>query len=230
MSWWKRLRGGGAPPSSPKCLDAVRLDMPGWTEEANGGDFRVWRDSSSDVLSLSIMDASLDLSEISNEAALQHWSRELAESRDAGLIEVRAARVHLGPAGSLIYKRLEERAFIFTGMLFIPTAEGSLVWTIVAGERGTTGVREAVITAELMNAGKLTIQEYERSWAQDPYEPTYRGKDRRVLRFVSDSDCYDERFPDHPLSKVRRVLAALPNAVRIESPARESWNAWADQV
>jgi len=150
MSWWKRLRGGVAPPSSPKCLGAVRLDMPGWTEEANGGDFRVWRDSSSDVLSLSIMDASLDLSEISDEAALQHWSREL--------------------------------------------------------------------------------QEYGRSWAQDPYEPTYRGVDRRVLRFVSDSDCYDERFPDHPLSKVRRVLAALPNAVRIESPAPESWNAWADQV
>jgi len=72
-----------------------------------------------------------------------------------------------------------------------------------------------------MSAGELTIEEYKRSWAQDPYQPTYRGVNRSVLRFVSDADCYDERFSVHPLSKVRQVLAALPNSVQIEYPARE---------
>jgi len=33
-----------------------------------------------------------------------------------------------------------------------------------------------------------------------------------VLRFRFDEDAYDSRFPNHPLSKVRRVLAALSEA------------------
>ena len=94
------------------------------------------------------------------------------------------------------------------------------VWTIVDGERGMTGVREAIITTELMKAGKFTVDEYQRSWAQDPYDPDYREVDGSVLRFVSDDVCYDVRFPDHPLSKVRRVLAALPESVRVQTAGR----------
>jgi hypothetical protein len=80
-------------------------------------------------------------------------------------------------------------------------------------EIGTTGMREAVITAELMNSAKLTMQDYDRSWAQDPYDHSYGGVDRSVLRFASDDESYDARFPEHPLSKIRRVLATLPDYV-----------------
>jgi hypothetical protein len=86
-------------------------------------------------------------------------------------------------------------------------------------EHGTTGAREAVVTAELMNAGQLTIQEYELSWALDPYDPKYCGVDRSVLRFISDDERYDVLFPERPLSKVRRVLAMLPYSVQVESQA-----------
>ena len=75
-----------------------------------------------------------------------------------------------------------------------------------------TGLREAVVTSELMGSGELNLEGYERSWAQDPYDPSYRGADRSVLRFMSDDPVYDERFPQHPLSKVRRVLADLPTS------------------
>jgi hypothetical protein len=80
---------------------------------------------------------------------------------------------------------------------------------------GVTGEREAIITAELMESGKLSLDEYQRSWAQDPYEPEYAEVDGSVLRFLSDDACYDSRFPNHPLTKVRRVLAALPQSVRV---------------
>lgn len=93
-------------------------------------------------------------------------------------------------------------AYIFTGMLLVPRQQDSQVWTVVAGEGGITGVREAVMTAELMNSGRLTIRDYKASWARDPYDSTYCGVDRSVFRFVSDDECYDPRFPEHPLSKV----------------------------
>jgi len=89
---------------------------------------------------------------------------------------------------------------------------------MVAGEQGTTGVREAVVTADLMNQGKLTIDGYKKYWCQDPYEPAYRGADRSVLRSMSDDERYDEKFPEHPLSKVRRLLATLPSHVEYYSP------------
>jgi hypothetical protein len=86
----------------------------------------------------------------------------------------------------------------------------------VAGEHGTTGIREAVITAGLMEEGKLTVESYKASWAQDPYDSTYCGVDRSTLRYMSDDETYDPQFPQHPLSKVRRELHRLAR-VEIDS-------------
>ncbi len=105
-------------------------------------------------------------------------------------------------------------------LIVVPPARSDLVWTVVAGETGTTGVRQAIITAELMNSGQLTVAEYQRSWAQDPYDPEYGAVNRSVLRFMSDDKRYDERFPAHPLSKVRRVLEDLPTNFRIIDASR----------
>jgi hypothetical protein len=210
---WKQLWRGWASQRlkgySPKGLNFVSLNMPGWSEDASSdGDLRVWHDHQGNVLSLAAP-KSLGLPNISNKTALQGYARELAESRHAGLIEVRAFTGTLGAAVGLAYKRLQKPAYVFTGMLLAPRQDHTQVWTVVAAERGITGEREAVITAELMK----TIHDYERSWAQDPYNPSYCRIDRSVLRFMSDDERYDVRFPEHPLSNVRRVLAALPLCV-----------------
>jgi hypothetical protein len=212
MSWWQRIWHGGDKVLSP--LRSVRLTLQGWREEKTRGDLRVWRDSQGAVLSLAIPDRPFALSELTDETALREWCRSLAESQSAGLIDAGLATGALGAEVRLIYKRLQIPAYSFTGMLFLPDQQH--VWTVVAGEHGTTGVREAVITAELMNSGTLTVEDYERSWARDPYDVDYHAVDRRVLRFRSDDECYDERFPEHPLSRARRVLAALPGSIQIE--------------
>ena len=221
MSWWNRFRRGAVAPSSTERLQDVRLRLKEWSEEAGRQarrEMRVWRDSQGDVLSLALLDEGHGLPELSDGTAVRRWSRSIAESRAAGLIEVRVVAGTMG----LIYKRLEIPAYIFTGMLFMPSHETYMVWTIVAGERGTTGMREAFVTHELMNSGGLTLRDYECSWAQDPYDATYRGVDRSVLRFVSDHECYDERFPEHPLSKIRRTLTALPASVHVVSSTRKA--------
>jgi hypothetical protein len=195
----------------------VTLTLEGWVEEPPSDGNRIWLDSQGDVLALTTVDDPLELPSPADISELQAWCRDLAESRGAGLIETRVDTGPLGATVRLIYKRLDGKAYIFTGMFIVPFDGGGDVWTVVSGERGLTGIREAIVTKQLMDAGKLTIQDYKRSFAQDPYEPSYSGVDRSVLRFVSDDDVYDEEFPDHPLSKVRRVLATLPGAVRIEA-------------
>jgi tetratricopeptide (TPR) repeat protein len=205
----RRIRRRGAPaPPAPKRIRRVHLTLQEWSEEDPSGGSRVWRDHQHNVLSLTALDKPPALPK--DETALRDWSRNLAESRGAGLIEVRTVAGRIARGVGLIYKCLQLPAYVYTGMLLIPSREAFQVWTIVARERGTTGVREALVTDELMKTGKLTTQDYERSWAQDPYDASYHGVDRSVLRFVSDDECYDSRFPEHPLSMIRRVLTALP--------------------
>jgi hypothetical protein len=145
---------------------------------------------------------------------LRSCARAVAQERGAGLVEAIVLQSSSGESGRMIYKRLQGTGFVFTGMLWMPLGDDWLVWTMVAGERGTTGVREAIVTTDLFNAGLLSIESYEQSWARDPYDPTYAAVDARMLRYISDDDKFDSRFPEHPLTQVREVLTSLA-AVRV---------------
>lgn len=156
----------------------VRLTMRGWRDEGTRDDMRGWRDEQGDFISLVVTDETLGPTQLTDEVALQQFFRSLAESRGGGLIDVRVSGGPLGRTASVIYKRLQKPAYVFTAMLFAPVAEPPQVWTVVAGERGTTGVREAIITAELLNAGDMTIDDYKRSWAKDPYDAVPWGRQK----------------------------------------------------
>jgi hypothetical protein len=219
MKWWSRLWRNSTV-AHRESSQWVRITLPGWNEDTSNKDSRTWRDIDGDLLSLDIPTEALHLP--NKELELTRWCRELAQRRRGGLIEARAVDSGIRPSVRLVYKRLQIRAYVYTGM-FISHVEGfTLIWTIVAGERGTTGVREAVVTSNLMNAGKLTLDDYRSGWARDPYEPAYQGVDRSVLRFISDDESYDEQFPQHPLSKVRRVLRALPAAIQLDTQKPQS--------
>jgi hypothetical protein len=215
MDWLKRWLPRRA--TAPHGADTFgRLDVPGWTMVGSTETQASWRDADGDVLSLTLADMHPGADILSSRDALRQLCRRLAQQRGAGLVEATVVTGAQGSGFRFIYKRLQAPAFVFTGMLVFPRASNSWVWTIVAGERGTTGVREAIVTGQLMETGKMDLDSYEKSWAQDPYDPAYRGVDRSTLRYVSDAAEYDGMFPDHPLSKVRRELEKLLS-VRIDS-------------
>jgi len=187
----------------------VALNMAGWSLDEPGSNPRrsTWHDGEGDTLVLSV--GTLGGADTSDVGALRMYCRQLAESHSAGLVEANVVQSRVGLTAQLIHKKLVGTAFTFTGVQIIPLPKASLTWTVVAVERGTTGVREAVLTIQLMKQGRLTVQEYSESWAQDPYDATYRGVDRSTLRYISDDPSYDGQFPTHPLSKVRRLLREL---------------------
>ena len=217
MGWWNRLWGRTVASVHIESSSSVRLTLPGWSEGPSDGDMRIWRDSDRDVLSLAFLEKGCDFPR--GETKLRNWCRETAQSREGGLIEAQAMACGIGPSVGFIYKRMQAQhtGYVYTGMFITSVKLGSFIWTIVAGERGTSGLREAIVTGNLLQAGKLTLEDYERCWAQDPYEPAYQGVDRIVLRFMSDDSEYDAQFPQHALSKVRRVMAALPDNVCFDS-------------
>jgi len=217
MNWWNRLwRSTDALAGTLEPSQWVHLTLPGWNEGSPVDGLRVWHDSDGDALSLAIPKNVDEISRASDEMELRQRCREFAQNCGAGLIEANALPYGTNSA-SLIYKRLNVHAYVYSGMFMTSVRGNSLLWTIVASERGVTGVREAVVASNLMNADKLTVDDYKRYWAEDPYESAYRGVDQRVLRFISDDESYDDQFPHHPLSKVRHVLAMLPSSVQFDS-------------
>ena len=68
----------------------------------------------------------------------------------------------------------------------------------------------------------MTVESYEQTWAQDPYDPGYRARgrvERGALRYLSDDARFDAQFPSHPLSKVRSLLQTIQTGVIIDEEA-----------
>ena len=74
-------------------------------------------------------------------------------------------------------------------------------------ERGTTGIRDAMVFTMLSNEGKVQITEDGiQGWNADPYDPGYIRGNRMNC---SERKEYDSLFPDHALSETRRFAAEL---------------------
>jgi hypothetical protein len=219
MPWWESLvRLGRRGPGT----GSVHVDVPGWTESEADARSMVWHDRLGDALTLEVVDEA-DLPKPLDDASVQAHFRRLAEAATGGLVEARIFQWTHGPAVQGIYKkRMGPTGFAFTGFLCMPMPTASLVFAMSARERGITGIREAIVTAQLLERGELTPDSYSRTWAQDPYDPGYRGLERvpsSVLRYVSDAEAYDAAFDDHPLSRIRRTFDDLRTSVAIDARA-----------
>lgn len=215
MSWWSWLTRSGRASGPDVGERARQLQLAGWSLFRITEQSADWHDDVDDVLSLTLLDMRQSPELLADDVALKRHCRAVAEGRGAGLVDAKVVTGVQGRGYMLVYKKLRIPAFTFMGMLFLPATKGSWAWTVISGERGITGAREAIVTGLMLEAGTLTPESYEASWAQDPYDPQYRGVDRKTLRYMSDAEEYDQQFPDHPLSKVRRELRQLLS-IRLE--------------
>jgi hypothetical protein len=85
---------------------------------------------------------------------------------------------------------------IYIGSWTFPFAEFSYVLKLQCEERGITGVRETALLVKAINEGK------------QPDDP--------------DDERYDKLFPDHPLSRLRREMAALQPTIRPDAKIKSA--------
>jgi len=151
-TWFPRPRHSGP--------FAVYPEMRGWRVVEQSEQTTVWQDDDGDSLSLTLRDGVIGLLELSDRHAVRRHCRELAMSMDSVLVEADIVTGPAGPAVMLVCKRFEKSALTLTGMLFVGGAGRWWVWTVVGCERGTTGMREATVTTQLLNEGKLTLTQF----------------------------------------------------------------------
>ncbi len=94
---------------------------------------------------------------------------------------------------------------LFVASITVPRAASTAVLSHGAMEVGTTGLREAAVLAE--SGGPDAV------YAPHPYAPRTESK---LPWHHADDARYDERFLDHPLSRVRRWLRGALDTVRLD--------------
>jgi len=146
--------------------------------------------------------------------------RELLQPLRAALIDCDIVDYGGTPAIRTIAKYRPAKGFAMTyvGALTVPVAPYIIELSIQAVERGTTGVREALVTSELIQtAGISELEQLARNiipieWKFERYHP---GSHADVSYLSSDDARYDEKYPDHPLSRVRRGMRRLERTFRV---------------
>ncbi|MDQ0797764.1 hypothetical protein [Streptomyces sp. B1I3] len=188
------------------------VPLPGHRPSDNGGSGNgqddAWVNDDGDVLSVHYFGLPPDLpTGLDDGPALRSTLTHRTAQAGGGLIEASVKRLGELPALRQILKlplprRTTGQAFI--GSYTVPRAGCSTVVEVQAPERGMTGRREAVILAEVGP---------DRYYRPHPYAPDVQGG----LPFhAADHARWDEKFPDHPLSRVRRTLDALAQMVTLK--------------
>jgi hypothetical protein len=141
------------------------------------------------------------------------WDGCCRQIADGGA-PVEARGISTGPGGYAIrwiYKIRYGNGCRYTGILLIYARGATWQCTVVAAEDDVlAGIREATVTAEILNSGRMSREEFDREWTRQPFGGGPPAGAQGLSRYLSDEEQYDPRFPNHPLSIVRSVLTQLP--------------------
>ncbi|NUR51899.1 MAG: hypothetical protein HOV71_27550 [Hamadaea sp.] len=139
--------------------------------------------------------------------SLRRGLARLAAQQGGALIEADVVPLGGQPALRQIVKvklQHQEHGQAFLGSYILPKSRCSAVLRVQAAEQGTTGMREAMVMAQV---GPTAY------FHPHPYGPEGDGG---LPSHVADSPAYDPQFPQHPLTRVRQLLAQLAAQVTVD--------------
>lgn len=225
-----------------RSYESVGFDASDYTLQAESTQLRVWHTPLGDEVALFYFALPPDIPvDLGSLPALRTAYRAVASLAGVGLIAVDTCSI----AGCIAVRQIvkvpqQPSGMTYVGLLTLPFRDFSYVLKVLCEEHGVTGVRDAVVCQEVMQAGQVTPDVDAGvllGWAADPYDPTLR---EGLLRNLSEAEEYDARFPDHPLSRCRAVLQHLERTLRVadevrtappwrfppEPPRRRWWRLW----
>jgi hypothetical protein len=191
-------------------IDGVRFDTSGWTRRDATASKVVWADGHGDAMVLKLVPGPAPVP-FDSEASVQAWARQEAAQNGGGIVSARLLHIGDVPVVEAIYKHETRPAYEYLGAMIIPGAAHHFRIAVGSAEIGKTGVRDALVTAQLVEQGRLDPRKTDEKgrilgWFRDPYDARF---DSEALNCVADDEQYDSLVPSHPLSVARRTLHAL---------------------
>lgn len=137
---------------------------------------------------------------------------ETVVNRRAGVIEAFIVGVDALPGVLYVVKVPKADApqgLTFMASIVVPRAHSYAMVCGAFAEGPTTGMREAAVLHELLARGGASSE----MWPRHPYAPDLEPG---IPYSIADEIHWDKRFPDHPLSRLRRWVARVTPTIRLE--------------
>jgi hypothetical protein len=197
MAWFGRK-------SSAPSIDSLKFETDGWKfhGEKEPGQMRLWETPDSDAVLLHFFGVPPNLP-VTN--TVDDISAMYASGLAAGggkVVECTVGKfAHCDAVRLLLKAPQKPSGMMYQAAVTIPFRDFSFVVKIQSPEHGSTGVREAVLAEKRMAAGEM---------------PDVSGKGPFFRDWNPDAPEYDEQFPTHPVSRVRRILAHVARTASLD--------------
>lgn len=146
--------------------------------------------------------------DLRDEAAARDFYARECDTLSGTLIEIAVRRIGGFEALTGVFKYRspvpQHLGMYYVGIIWLPFESCGFQINIESLERGTTGAREAAV-ALIETPEPPTQDEPELLTSMEDFFERVRNAKVRAL--PSDDPKYDDAFPEHPLSKVRRMMA-----------------------
>lgn len=203
-------------------LESITFDTTGLSLQGDKNGVRVWHAASGDGLGLYYFPLPPDISADTNSlSSVRLFYGKHVTAAGAGVISIDTSAIDECIFIKMIIKIPQQPSgVIYLGSLTLPFRDFSFVIKMQCSERGFTGFRDALIMDELLKTGEVTRDNSGKivGWLQDPYDPTTSAN---CVMNKSESDKYDVRFPEHPLSILRRTLRQIEGSIRISEEVKQ---------
>ena len=219
-------------------LESVTFDTSGLEHERDREGVRVWYTSDGDGVGLYFFPTRPDVAaDITSPEEVRRFYRESASAGGATPIEVDTLELDGCQAIRSIMKiQQTPSGWTYVGSITLTFRDFSFVVKAQCEERGTTGMREAIVVDQMLRSGRLKSDHPQEGWMVIPEDAT--GKPN-LPRSIAEGEEYDHQFQDHPLSRVRRILGQIQGSLRVvddvkaeppfvskAAPNRRWWQLW----
>jgi hypothetical protein len=209
-------------------LDLVSFDTTGLEQQSDKGSTRAWLTDSYDVIMLEHLVGRYFAT--AQPANLDRWRaarRDVANQDNGAIIEVEAVTIDGCAAIRDIMKSPQQSSGMsYYSTLTLPFRDFAYTVTLMCRERGTTGMRDTAVFTVLMQTGAVRLAdgaEQPTGWMADPYDPSINTP---PCRNRADDPEYDAMFPDHPLSRARRLMRQIESTMRLADAVRSAPADW----
>lgn len=199
-----------------KEIDRITLDETGWNLREENSEIKVWDNNAGDILSINFFNKQPDIPvSLSQITDLRNFYRKMVVEAGAGIIKVDSIDLRNLAAVECIFKiPMQPAGMIYVGSFTIPFRDKSYVVKLQCPERGVTGMRDTTVFASFATFGE-DEEDFNpfKGWAKDPYDETVTTG---ALMNLSEDEKYDEKFPEHPLSRLRKYLRQIKETISFD--------------
>jgi hypothetical protein len=199
---------------------SIQIDPAGWFPTDPPHSPPRWQSVTCDEMEIQATQLEAAFPQLNDLAAVRRHFQHMIRTRGGALISCDVVEVGGMQTVRTVSKYRAGRGFAmtYTASLSAHLANLIIELLISGSEDDFTGVREALIVSELsQKASPSERQQLAQNvipieWKFERYEPRTRGD---LAYLLSDDEKYDTRFPDHPLSRVRRWLRRQEHSFQV---------------